>query len=102
MDPKSFSVVKINELSPRPGVPVNKMLSIGDTLLSIDERILGQVCPILLAAMAETERNLHHSPLNPNPETQEGNTVEKLIPGDKGTYITLHFRDLETGLPYDM
>ncbi len=106
VDPKTFEVVKINDLVLRPGINIPEMLSIGDTLLSIDDAVLGEVsnhfgwltaiqfrCVVHRWRILLTSRFL---------VPQNRNTVEKLIPGPHKTFINLHFRDLETGNKFDV
>ena len=74
VDPKTFEVIKINDLVVQPGTNVPKMLSVGDTLLRIDGNVLGK----------------------------EGNTLESLIPGSFNTFVNLSFRDLETVMEFEV
>ena len=74
VDPKTYGVLKVNNLIPRPGATIPELLSVGDTLLKINGAVLGQT----------------------------GNTVERLIPGDFNTYVTLRFRDKETGQEFEL
>ena len=74
VDPTTNEVLKVKDVIRRPGKQTAKLLSEGDTLLKINGAELGQT----------------------------GNTVERLIPGDFNTYVTLQFRDKVTGKEYEL